>query len=156
MKLHSLAVFVIALIACMVPDARAQAASHEPAAPSAGKTPAGLNTSDWQSIRAAYEAGRHAFMPVEGQDEFCGDGSMRQMTPTSPAVHLGAHRILVIGAAQLPTAVAAPGAGAGRGAPTISEPVDGSAGSGSPVERRRSGQADQGRQTAAMRYAAVC
>ncbi len=68
MKLHSLAVFVIALIACMVPDARAQAASHEPAAPSAGKTPAGLNTSDWQSIRAAYEAGRHAFMPVEGQD----------------------------------------------------------------------------------------
>jgi len=86
-------------------------------------------------------------LPVEGQDEFCGDGSMRQMTPTSPAVHLGAHRILVIGAAQLPTAVAAPGAGAGRGAPTISEPVDGSAGSGSPVERRRSDRRHQPRDT---------
>ena len=30
------------------------------------QVPEGLTTSDWQSIRAAYEAGRHAFMPVEG------------------------------------------------------------------------------------------
>lgn len=28
--------------------------------------PEGLAKSDWQSIRAAYEAGRHAIMPVEG------------------------------------------------------------------------------------------
>ncbi|MCI0536800.1 MAG: FG-GAP repeat protein, partial [Verrucomicrobiales bacterium] len=44
-------------------------------APSSGKSqhltssdqvPAGLAKSDWQSIRAAYEAGRHAFQPVAG------------------------------------------------------------------------------------------
>jgi hypothetical protein len=29
-------------------------------------TPKGLAPSDWQSIRAAYEAGRHAFQPIEG------------------------------------------------------------------------------------------
>ena len=32
------------------------------------QTPEGLAQSDWQSIRAAYEAGRHAFQPVEGKD----------------------------------------------------------------------------------------
>ncbi len=32
------------------------------------ETPEGLAKSDWSSIRAAYEAGRHAFQPVEGQD----------------------------------------------------------------------------------------
>ena len=30
------------------------------------QVPEGLAKSDWQSIRAAYEAGRHAFQPVEG------------------------------------------------------------------------------------------
>jgi hypothetical protein len=30
------------------------------------QVPEGLAKSDWQSIRAAYEAGRHAFMPIEG------------------------------------------------------------------------------------------
>ena len=30
--------------------------------------PQGLAKSDWASIRAAYEAGRHAFQPVAGQD----------------------------------------------------------------------------------------
>jgi hypothetical protein len=47
------------------------------AAAPAGKTqtltspdqvPDGLAKSDWASIRAAYEAGRHAFQPVAGQD----------------------------------------------------------------------------------------
>ena len=76
-------------------------------------------------------------VPVEGEDEYCGDGSMRQMAPTSPAVHLGADRILVIGAAQLPAAVAAPGAGAGSGVPTIADPVEGSAALQPTVERRR-------------------
>jgi|GEM_PF-2752323 len=30
------------------------------------QVPEGMAKSDWQSIRAAYEAGRHAFQPVEG------------------------------------------------------------------------------------------
>ncbi|MEI2418004.1 patatin-like phospholipase family protein [Orrella sp. JC864] len=34
---------------------------------------------------------------VGGQLEWCGDGSMRQLAPISPAVHLGADRVLVIG-----------------------------------------------------------
>ncbi len=37
------------------------------------------------------------FPPVLIGDEFFGDGAMRQATPLSPAVHLGADRILVIG-----------------------------------------------------------
>jgi len=38
------------------------------------------------------------FPPVQIDNEFFGDGAMRQATPLSPAVHLGADRILVIGA----------------------------------------------------------
>lgn len=37
---------------------------------------------------------------VDGQVEFFGDGSMRQTSPLSPALHLGAHKILVIGVGQ--------------------------------------------------------
>lgn len=37
---------------------------------------------------------------VDGRDEFFGDGSMRQVTPLSPALHLGASRILVVGVGQ--------------------------------------------------------
>ncbi|QYF94022.1 patatin-like phospholipase family protein [Massilia sp. PAMC28688] len=33
--------------------------------------------------------------------EFCGDGSMRQLAPISPAIHLGATRVLVVGAGRL-------------------------------------------------------
>lgn len=33
--------------------------------------------------------------------EFCGDGSMRQLAPISPAIHLGASRVLVVGAGRL-------------------------------------------------------
>jgi len=33
--------------------------------------------------------------------EYCGDGSMRQLAPISPAIHLGATRVLVIGAGRL-------------------------------------------------------
>ena len=37
---------------------------------------------------------------VDGQMEFFGDGSMRQNSPLSPAVHLGADKILAIGVGQ--------------------------------------------------------
>ena len=37
------------------------------------------------------------FPPVKIDGEYFGDGAMRQATPLSPAVHLGADRILVVG-----------------------------------------------------------
>ena len=37
---------------------------------------------------------------VDGHREFFGDGSMRQSSPLSPALHLGANKILVIGVGQ--------------------------------------------------------
>ena len=36
-------------------------------------------------------------LPIEGRTEYFGDGSMRQAAPISPAVHLGATRILIEG-----------------------------------------------------------
>lgn len=37
---------------------------------------------------------------VDNHKEYFGDGSMRQLSPLSPAIHFGARRILVIGVAQ--------------------------------------------------------
>jgi NTE family protein len=37
------------------------------------------------------------FPPMKLQDEFFGDGAMRQLNPLSPAIHLGADRLLIIG-----------------------------------------------------------
>jgi NTE family protein len=37
---------------------------------------------------------------VDGHPEYFGDGSMRQVSPLSPAMHLGAHKILVVGVGQ--------------------------------------------------------
>jgi NTE family protein len=37
---------------------------------------------------------------VDGRREFFGDGAMRQMSPLSPAVHLGARKVLVVGVGQ--------------------------------------------------------
>ena len=38
---------------------------------------------------------------VSGQRQYCGDGSMRQLAPISPAIHLGATKVLVVGAGRL-------------------------------------------------------
>ncbi|WP_236581736.1 patatin-like phospholipase family protein [Hydrogenophaga sp. BPS33] len=49
---------------------------------------------------------------VDGRKEYFGDGSMRQLSPLSPAIHFGARRILVVGVAQPQRAgMAAHGAG---------------------------------------------
>jgi NTE family protein len=40
-------------------------------------------------------------LPGAGQPEWFGDGSMRQSAPISPAVHLGAERVLIVGAGRL-------------------------------------------------------
>ncbi|MDR7052070.1 NTE family protein [Duganella sp. 3397] len=48
-----------------------------------------------------------------GHREFCGDGSMRQLAPISPAIHLGARKVLVVGAGRL---TEAPRTGAEHGA----------------------------------------
>jgi NTE family protein len=36
-----------------------------------------------------------------GKLEYCGDGAMRQLAPISPAIHLGAARVLVVGAGRM-------------------------------------------------------
>jgi NTE family protein len=55
---------------------------------------------------------------VDGGMEFFGDGSMRQISPLSAAVHLGSERILAIGVGQPQRAsLAAPSPGNGR--PTL-------------------------------------
>ncbi|HOB00101.1 MAG TPA: patatin-like phospholipase family protein [Casimicrobium huifangae] len=55
-------------------------------------------------------------LTVDGQPEYFGDGSMRQISPLSPAMHLGAHRIMVIGVGQPKRS------GLGRDAPTQERP----------------------------------
>lgn len=40
-------------------------------------------------------------LPLLGEQEWFGDGSMRQAAPISPAVHLGAERVLVVGAGRM-------------------------------------------------------
>jgi NTE family protein len=41
------------------------------------------------------------FPAVHLNREWFGDGSMRQVAPVSPAIHLGAHKIMVVGAGRL-------------------------------------------------------
>ena len=36
-----------------------------------------------------------------GERHYCGDGTMRQLAPISPAIHLGASKVLVVGAGRL-------------------------------------------------------
>ncbi len=40
-------------------------------------------------------------LPLRGAVEWFGDGSMRQTAPISPAVHLGAEKVLIIGAGRM-------------------------------------------------------
>lgn len=40
-------------------------------------------------------------LAIQGYTEYFGDGSMRQTAPVAPAIHLGADRILVVGAGRL-------------------------------------------------------
>jgi NTE family protein len=40
-------------------------------------------------------------LPIQGRKEYFGDGSMRQSAPVAPTIHLGAERILVIGAGRM-------------------------------------------------------
>jgi NTE family protein len=40
-------------------------------------------------------------LKIDDHVEYCGDGSMRQAAPISPAVHLGGERILVVGAGRM-------------------------------------------------------
>ena len=55
---------VFMLLVALGPPALAAPAASPPRDPEA--VPEGLAKSDWQSIRAAYAAGRHAFQPVAG------------------------------------------------------------------------------------------
>lgn len=60
------------------------------------------------------------FPPVQVDGEYFGDGAMRQATPLSPAVHLGADRILVIGVRD-ETADTAPDPGAPQTSPSFAQ-----------------------------------
>jgi NTE family protein len=60
------------------------------------------------------------FPPVKLDNEYFGDGSMRQNAPISPALHLGARRILIIGVRMEPRADQEP-AESERGVPTVGQ-----------------------------------
>jgi NTE family protein len=40
------------------------------------------------------------FRPIKLGDQFFGDGAMRQTSPLSPAIHLGADRLLIVGSSE--------------------------------------------------------
>ena len=56
---------------------------------------------------------------VDGRMEYFGDGSMRQISPLSPAVHLGADRVLAIGVGQPQRPGLGHGAQPVSGAPSV-------------------------------------
>ncbi|MBB1161020.1 patatin-like phospholipase family protein [Aquariibacter albus] len=60
-------------------------------------------------------------LAVDGRAHWCGDGSMRQAAPISPAVHLGAERILVIGAGRMHEAAARPPSGDDGAYPSLAQ-----------------------------------
>ena len=54
---------IVTWLALLLAPAR-HAGKSQPLSPD--QVPQGLEKSDWHSIRAAYEAGRHAFQPIDG------------------------------------------------------------------------------------------
>ena len=60
------------------------------------------------------------FPPVKLGEEYFGDGSMRQNAPISPALHLGAKRVLIIGVRMEPRIDQEP-AKSERGVPTVGQ-----------------------------------
>ena len=60
--------FLLALLLAPAPARAATPPGQTQQINSPDQVPEGLAKSDWQSIRAAYEAGRHAFQPGEGHD----------------------------------------------------------------------------------------
>ncbi|KAB7619621.1 patatin-like phospholipase family protein [Verminephrobacter eiseniae] len=60
-------------------------------------------------------------LTVDGHTEYFGDGSMRQSAPMAPAIHLGAERILVIGAGRMHEPRDDTGASPAAGYPTLAQ-----------------------------------
>ena len=60
-------------------------------------------------------------LELAGRQEFFGDGSMRQLAPISPAIHLGAGKILVIGAGRLYEPPEDPSTAAPAAYPTLAQ-----------------------------------
>ncbi|MEJ8848692.1 patatin-like phospholipase family protein [Variovorax rhizosphaerae] len=60
-------------------------------------------------------------LTVGGHVEYFGDGSMRQSAPSSPTIHLGAERILVIGAGRMTQPQAQPAPNTHTGYPTLAQ-----------------------------------
>ncbi|MGI4719851.1 MAG: patatin-like phospholipase family protein [Janthinobacterium lividum] len=56
---------------------------------------------------------------LAGRREYCGDGSMRQLAPIAPAIHLGATRVLVVGAGRM--SEPAPDANPNGGYPSLAQ-----------------------------------
>jgi NTE family protein len=48
------------------------------------------------------------FRPIFVQDQYYGDGAMRQTSPLSPAIHLGANRLLVVGVGDTASSLSPP------------------------------------------------
>ena len=61
------------------------------------------------------------FPPMCIGREYFGDGAMRQLNPLSPAIHLGADRLLIIGVRARRAAGVGAGSGSGRTMPTPGE-----------------------------------
>ena len=60
-------------------------------------------------------------LPMQGHTEYFGDGSMRQSAPIAAAIHLGAQRILVIGAGRMYEPSDANGPNTHSGYPTMAQ-----------------------------------
>jgi len=60
-------------------------------------------------------------LPMQGRTEYFGDGSMRQTAPVAPAIHLGAERILVIGAGRMHEPRDRPEGGASHAYPSLAQ-----------------------------------